>query len=122
MFEIKDVPYPVVVNLEPGVYAADNIMPSSGKTYLYRLLREYRQLGYPVYSYSFLEGTGTDMCIPEGTKLVMLDEFWRTDLSKYDFFKYKDAIILIDVKNKKIEGLKYCFFSREKDIFLIEEV
>lgn len=121
MFEIRDVPYPVVVDLEPGVYSADNL-PASGKTYLYNLLREYRILGYPVYSYSFLEGTDTDLRIPEGTKLVMLDEFWRTDMSKYDFSKYKDTIILIDIKNKYIRDLEYCFFSRKKDVFLIEGV
>ena len=91
------------IELDNGVYVYGN-EGASGKTYLAKLLKRYRELGEPVAAcdYSdFCNGVSLDEMLANGYKLVAIDRYDMYSSKELNSIieKYrKDSIILVDCK------------------------
>lgn len=93
------------IQLDNGIYVY-NYLDSVGKTYLAKLLHQYRAIGEPVVSYTY-----TDFCveikpesvlIPGKYKVIAIDRYDMFHSREIDELMYKFArgtIILVDCKD-----------------------
>lgn len=118
----------VKVNLDNGLYRF-YCESATGKSYLCKLLKQYREAREYVAAYSYQDkvaGLPIESVFYEGVKLVMFD---RCDLYDADIIDvvqkhYKDTIILLDIKNlnKKLAQIAdLVFIDLGKDYITVSE-
>ena len=105
MFELSKYSVEIKINLENGIYVFDD-EPSTGKTRLCKLFKEYQAYGEPVIGYTYNDNR---LCSPlvylvnaVQPKVLLLD---RYDMYNGAFSRYFEEwsermIILIDCKWK----------------------
>lgn len=126
MFVLDGVRVKIKVALQPGVYYFEE-MSSTGKTRLYKLLREYAIAGFPVMGYSYSDyKLGIDfrtLVKPGVQKLLMVD---RYDLYNGMFLEeIKEfagtGIVLVDCKGDTELQCSPCFIEMSKDRIEVTE-
>lgn len=94
----------ISINLENGIYVFDN-ESATGKTRLYKELKEHTKLGESVFAYSYNDdklGIDLDKILKsKDFKVILLDRYDMYNGSFSDILidKSKSSIILIDCKN-----------------------
>lgn len=107
MFKLDRYIRKIDIQLDNGIYVY-NYLDNVGKTYLAKLLHQYRAIGEPVASYTY-----TDFCveikpesvlIPGKYKVIAIDRYDMFHSREIDELMYKcamDTIILVDCKDPR---------------------
>lgn len=126
MFVLDSVRVKIKVALQSGVYYFEE-MSSTGKTRLYKLLREYAIASFPVMGYSYSDyKLGIDfrtLVKPGVQKLLMVD---RYDLYNGMFLEEikefaETGIALVDCKGDTALQCSPCFIEMSKDRIEVTE-
>lgn len=103
MYKLDKYLTKISIQLENGIYIFDNIS-ASGKTRLYKVLRECQAYGEPVASYTYndkLLGLPIEsVLMPNKYKVIMLDRYdmYEGDGASLILKCAENSIILIDCK------------------------
>ena len=125
MFIIDKFRVKVKVNLEPGIYEADN-ESATGKTWLCNLLKQYHAYGQPVAGYTYNDYK-EHLPLPSDVKLLVMDRYdmYNGAFAKELLALSKTAVVIIDSKYgaRGLGLVNSCFVLIESDCLIsVEQV
>lgn len=128
MFRLDKYNVKINIKLENGIYTFDR-ESSTGKTRLYKVLRQYQSVGEPVSAYTYQDkklGIPIESVIDSSKfKLIMLDRYDMYNGDAIELIKKhsKNSIILIDCKLALKGNIddNWCYIEMTPDLIEVLE-
>lgn len=107
MFRLDKYIRKIDIQLDSGIYIFE-YMSATGKTFLSKLLHQYRTIGEPVASYTYadfcIDTKLENILVPGRYKVVVIDRYDMYHSEEFEQLMYKcakDTIILVDCKDPR---------------------